>query len=795
MEWIEFLDSVAIKHKLTPEQRETLKVRLDKRNDDKSNIQISNDLHISEALLKKRLSELYKIFESGCPDLARSKSRGKLEALRACLWKKYERQQSQPPQPETIGIPNNLPLSGVVKFVGQEKALETVHEKLQEAATVAITSVSGMGGVGKTELALQYAYQKLKEEAYPGGICWVNVRAKDAGIAIVEFARIQLGLPEPPDTLENVPQQVEWVCRRWKREPVLLVLDDVVDYGQVKSYLDKLDSRFRVLMTTRLQLGTAAKRLELPVLKRAAAFRLLRVLVADDKRMAADVRAAKALCEWVGYLPLGLELVGRYLEKKQDLSLAGMVGRLEDKRLAAQALIKTKEKQKKYQQDMTAQLGVAAAFELSWVELPEEARVLCGLLSIFALAPIPWQLVEQCLPEWDEEELEDCRDEELLGRNLLSRVERGNYQLHQLIREFFGVKLAEELGKGAEALRQRFAVVLTEVAKTIPQTTTLTDIARVEEALPHLAVVAEGLTYLLEGEDAINPFVRLAWVAQTQSRWPEAEHWHTACLEMTETRFGSNHSSTAISLNNLAELYRAMGRYSKAETLYKRSLHICEIQFGDHPLTATSLNNLGLLYKFMGRYSEAEPLYKRSLQIREALLNNQHPHIAQSLNNLAELYRIMGDYSAAESLFVRALKIDEKSYNKEHPEIATDFNNLAGLYHLIGRDTKAEILYQEALRIRKMKLGSEHPLTIQSLNNLAALYYVVGRYGEAEPLYLRTLEILTQGLPKNHPHIQTAWGNFYYLIQQALQNRKAGELSAHPLTQGILQEIQGTSNG
>lgn len=72
---------------------------------------------------------------------------------------------------------------------------------------------------------------------------------------------------------------------------------------------------------------------------------------------------------------------------------------------------------------------------------------------------------------------------------------------------------------------------------------------------------------------------------------------------------------------------------------------------------------------------------------------------------------------------------------------------------------------------------------------LARLYESMGRYSEAEPLYLRTLAILTQCLPENHPHIQTVWGNFCYLVQQAVQNGKAGELSDHPVTQGILSQL------
>ncbi|MGB7058366.1 MAG: tetratricopeptide repeat protein [Geitlerinemataceae cyanobacterium] len=513
----------------------------------------------------------------------------------------------------------------------------------------------------------------------------------------MDFARTQLGLPEPPETLETVPQQVEWVCRRWRGEPVLVVLDDVVDYKSVKPYVQKLDSRFRVLMTTRLQLGTAARRLELDVLTEAAALELLRVLVEDAERIDSQLEDAKKLCQWLGYLPLGLELVGRYLARKRDVSLAQMLERLQGKRLAAKALVKTEE-------DMTAQLGVAAAFELSWEELPEEARVLCGLLSIFALAPISWEWVETCLSDWEEEELEDCRDEELVGRSLLARVGERRYELHQLIREFFAAKLGTELQEVAEASQRGVARVMVAQAQQVPQTVTLTDLAKVEEALPHLEVVAQSLTPLLaESTDAMWVFTGLARVAAAQSRWGNAEDWYEACREMTEHRFGADHPDTASSLNNLAGLYESMGRYTEAEPLYVRSLSIWEQQLGgDHPSTATSLNNLAELYYAMGRYSEAEPLYVRSLSIRER------------------------------------------------------------------------------------QLGGDHPSTATSLNNLALLYESMGRYTEAEPLYVRTLAILTQCLPENHPHIQAAIGNFCYLIQQAVENGKAGELSAHPLTQEIL---------
>jgi tetratricopeptide (TPR) repeat protein len=85
-------------------------------------------------------------------------------------------------------------------------------------------------------------------------------------------------------------------------------------------------------------------------------------------------------------------------------------------------------------------LGVAAAFELSWETLSESAKPLGYLLSLFAAAPIPWSLVEQCLADQDPETLEEIRDSELLNLHLLQRTNPGTYRLHFLIRDFFQTK-------------------------------------------------------------------------------------------------------------------------------------------------------------------------------------------------------------------------------------------------------------------------------------------------------------------------------------------------------------------
>lgn len=320
-------------------------------------------------------------------------------------------------------IPHNLPYSGITQFVGRQNDLKRLHQQLQPGSPVAISAVSGMGGIGKTELALEYARQQYRTGTYPGGICWFRAR-EDVGSQIISFARSLLNLT-PPDDLE-LADKVRWCWGRWREGFTLVILDDVQDYGEVRSFLPPTESRFQVLMTTRSHFGSPVQELQLDVLSEAEALELLRAIVTQngehpDPRFLQETRDLEPqLCQWLGYLPLGIELVGRYLARKPDTSLATLWQRLQKERLDAIAF-------QQAELGMTASLGVAAAFELSWQDLEESAQQLATVLSLFALVEIPWTLVEQCLPEMDAEELEEIRDRSLLGANPLKRVGQGMY--------------------------------------------------------------------------------------------------------------------------------------------------------------------------------------------------------------------------------------------------------------------------------------------------------------------------------------------------------------------------------
>ena len=164
---------------------------------------------------------------------------------------------------------------------------------------------------------------------------------------------------------------------------------------------------------------------------------------------------AKELCLRLGYLPLALNLVGRYVQKRK-ISLAEILRRLEEKGLQHQALDVNK---KDRTRTLNIKRGVAAAFDLSWEELSQNAQKLGCFLSLFALAPIPWDLVKNISIDLDEEEFEDAK----IQLSDLHLVQNKNpYLLHQLIRDFFKIKLNSNK-QNLNKLRKSFVEALSNL--------------------------------------------------------------------------------------------------------------------------------------------------------------------------------------------------------------------------------------------------------------------------------------------------------------------------------------------
>ncbi|MFN6529450.1 tetratricopeptide repeat protein [Nostoc sp. ChiSLP03a] len=627
-----------------------------------------------------------------------------------------------------------------MEFIGRNDLLTQLHQTLKFNEQSTITAIVGMGGVGKTELTLQYALKY--QQSYPGGICWLQARMGDVGTQIVQFGRSRLNL-NPPKELDPIAQ-VGFCWTNWLTGDALIIFDDVTDYKAIKPYLPPVNPRFHILLTSRLRLGRSIEQVELDVLSDSSALKLLKSLIGAN-RLQQEWQDAEKLCAWLGYLPLGIELVGRYLDRKPELSLAEMQQRLRIKRLEERSL-------KIPDDDMTAHTGVAAAFELSWETLHDEAKRLGYLLSLFALAPIPWEMVKQCLSETDAEDLEYLRDDWLLNLYLLRRQNRGVYQLHELIREFFLQKYSAV--QATDDLKRRFCKVMASIAQTIPESPTRSQILHIRSLVPHIAEAALTLKSHLDNDQFMLPFIGLGQYYEGQGWYQQAQEWYEQFLAESEARFKSEDLTIAHALSCLAANYREQGRYDEAESMVKRALSIRQALLeSDHPRTADSLDDLAVLYVYKQNYEQAETFCVQALCIRQQQFGSEHPIVAESFNNLASVYNGQSRYAEAEPLFLQALNIRKRSLDSDHPYITVSLNNLADCYQLQGNYQAAESLFMEALERAKTLLGEDHLSVATGLNNLAALYFEQERYTDAEPLWFQALKLHRRFLGEVHPDV------------------------------------------
>ncbi|WP_205127317.1 tetratricopeptide repeat protein [Okeania hirsuta] len=640
--------------------------------------------------------------------------------------------------------------------MGREKELAQLHELLKNHQRVAIASISGMGGVGKTELSRRYAH--ANKSAYPGGICWLEVPTENVGIQILRFAENNLGLILP----EEEDLKLRYCWQNWSEGEALLIYNDVTDYkSQVKPFLPPDLSRFRVLLTTRKSFGKAFRELPLDVLKPLAAMQLLKSILGRDRVLQEPQEAkARELLKWLGYLPLAIELVGRYLDEyweslnRDNSALTKMLQRLQGKSLEHRAMSAN--------ELINYPHGVAEAIALSWDRLDAQTQVISLLLGLYALAP--FRLFLDRIEDDKVLEVWEIALGDLLNLHLVKNVESGVYSLHPLVRKFLQMKLREY--PGVDELKRGFVVGMVGAAWKIPQNITREQVKEVEVGIPHIEEVAKHLTEYLSDDDLIVPFIKLGSFYEYQGFYSQAETWLVKCREIAEKCLDKDNADVATLYNNLAGLYKSQGKYQAAEPLYQQAIEILKIALPpNHPSLATNLNNLAGLYKSQGKYQVAEPLYQQAIEILKIALPSNHPYLASSLNNLAGLYRSQGKYQAAEPLYQQAIEIDKIALPPNHPDIASSLNNLAGLYRSQGKYQAAEPLYQQAIEIDKIALPPNHPDIATSLNNLAKLYYSQGKYQAAEPLYQQAIEIDKIALPPNHPDIATSLNNLAGLYE------------------------------
>lgn len=224
--------------------------------------------------------------------------------------------------------------------------------------------------------------------------------------------------------------------------------------------------------------------------------------------------------------------------------------------------------------------------------------------------------------------------------------------------------------------------------------------------------------------------------------YENALYYSNLSLEKAKNEFGKEHKNYAISLTNLALIYKSIARYEDAEILYLESLNILKKFYDTDKFTyAVTIDNLGNLYMTTGRFGEAETCYKEATSIFKQYKNGESYDYATALNNLAILYKESGRYSESIELLKEAIRIYAITLGRNSPLYAITLDNLATVYNLLGRYKEAEPLLKKALNIFEINYGKNNIDYLKTVNNLGVLYLAKNNFNEAEKYFKESLEI------------------------------------------------------
>lgn len=221
------------------------------------------------------------------------------------------------------------------------------------------------------------------------------------------------------------------------------------------------------------------------------------------------------------------------------------------------------------------------------------------------------------------------------------------------------------------------------------------------------------------------------------------------------------------------------GQYEDAEKLFTQVTDAFKIMEAKvetaRSNTLTSMNNLASVYRVQGRWKEAEKLLGQVRYHREDV-NKVGPSALATLANLASTYRAQGRYVEATALQEVVLERCKIELGGSHPQTLTNMSNLASMYRIRGELDKAEELQAQAMNLRNMRFGKEHPDTLTSMNSLASIFRAQGRLWDAEELQVQVVELRRTRLGSSHPNTMASMNNLALIFYEQGKSDKAVEL-------------------
>ncbi|MCX6844130.1 MAG: FxSxx-COOH system tetratricopeptide repeat protein, partial [candidate division WOR-3 bacterium] len=559
---------------------------------------------------------LYKRSPSKDVEAAVAEVNGKVAKLHEVL---KQQPPVQVPAVAPAGLVWNVPFDRNRSFTGREEMLTRLRQELVGGKDVALTqkaAVHGLGGIGKTQLAVEYCFRHVHDYDI---IWWVRADTPESQAG--DFAQLgpHIGIPsqqEQAQTVELVKQALN------SRDNWLLVFDNVQQPADIDLCLPNCGKGHVIITSRHSDWANKAEEFRVEVLPEPeAVVFLLRRTGREDKAGALEL--AKAL----GCLPLALEQAGAFA-RESGMSFADYLALYRERR---QELLKHG-KPEKY--DDT----VLTTWDISFRKAGEESDAATELLAVCAYLDAD-DIPAVMLADATEDKVKHAEAVAALTRySLLTSRQEGEGETARTLISLH--RLVQEVVQDRMTGKERKAAVGTAVAI-------------VNQAFP------------AKPSDVRN--------------WPECVRLlpHATNVLKHSERLRVEPEGTTRLLNQVALYLHARAEHASAEPLMKRALAMDEKSYGpDHPDVARDLNNLAALYQATNRLAEAEPLMKRALAIDEMSYGPEHPEVATDLNNLAQLYQATNRLAEAEPLMKRALAMDEKSYGPDHPNVAIRLNNL-----------------------------------------------------------------------------------------------------------------------
>jgi tetratricopeptide (TPR) repeat protein len=703
-------------------------------------------------------------------------------------------------------------------FTGRVQDLIELRRDLALGAAGITAVVHGLGGIGKTELALAYAHAYGHD--YPGGryiipcagvVDWRGALDRFADLHGWTFEdRVKMNLDLHLSLL--ITKLQEFAAERGR---CLLLCDNVESPNLLRpgtiAQLRIRDNLFHLLFTTRLpappDAGTAANLHwhALDSLPCDEAVALLETIVHSCPP--AERPSLAELATELGGFTIAVELTGRYLLSNPADTPSALLARLRASLLPELGSKAERTGRDLFRHGEEARLDFIIGQTLASLS-PAKVRALeyAAELAPDAL-PLAWvrQLLATDFPEFAGDNIaadtswmqlaESLSSLRLIMRNQKAvgpghSPDRAEVSLtnptmlatmHRLVQEVVRARYRE----AAEGRREATDKIVKSACRLLrehwhePQHRWLVPVI---EATADAWLTRSERTEIQWARDASLVAFDTATVLDHIAAWNRAEPLYRRAQALIEQRMGRECAEFASIIGNLAHLLMATNRHDEAEPLLRQALAIDEKNLRpDHPTVAIRLSSLFKLLRATNRSDEAEPLIRRALAIDEKHYGPDHPKVGIRLNNLGLLLHKTNQLDKAEPLLRRALEIGERSDGPDSPEVLVRLNNLGRLLKDRNRPRKAEPLMRRAVAMAEKIYGPDHPMVATTLGGLAQLLGDLDRHSEAEPLIRRAVKIAEKSHGPDHPGVATALNDLAVLLYNTKRYSEAEPLMRRAL--------------